>query len=58
MRGSLVRNKVGQTFLDRADCRPAERSDHPDREGAEVSLENEKHIRKTYQLNIRLIYAW
>jgi len=57
MRGDLVRNKVGQTSLDRAECRSAEQSDHPDREGAEVSLEDEKHIRKTYQGNIQPIHA-
>ena len=57
MRGDLVRNKVGETSLDRADCRSAEQSDDPDREGAEVSLENEKHIRKTYQVNIQPIHA-
>jgi hypothetical protein len=57
MRGDPVRNKVGETSLDRPDCRPAEQSDHPDGEEPEVSLENEKHIRKTYQVNIQPIHA-
>jgi hypothetical protein len=57
MRGALVRNKVGETSRDRADCRSAEQPDHPNREGAEVSLENEKHIGKTYQVNIQPIHA-
>jgi hypothetical protein len=57
MRGDLVRNKVGETSLDRADCRSAEKSDDPNQKEPEVSIENEKHIRKTYQVNIRPIHA-
>jgi hypothetical protein len=50
MRDRHVRNDAdGIAPPDRADRRSAEQSDDPIEKESEVSLENEKHIRKAYQ---------
>ncbi len=48
MRGDLVRNKVGETSLDGQTVGQPNSLTIPIEKEPEVSLENEKHIRKTY----------